>query len=214
MPGAALVFLLVLCITRIDPDSALGTLLLRCSIISGYLYIVVSLTTLIVFSQRRKRLRRTDAFTDFVACEYAALKVLKTINFFRLLAFWGTLMTYFNVFVLHVSGEMILGGPYSTDPFLAMYHGFLLWSILALIVTFPLTLLFCIIYLPRKGQGIRSFLWCMVDVIWSDVAIPVAIIKSLFMRNKNGYEKKSKQFRLVVMVLFIAINVIAILKSM
>lgn len=206
--------LLILCVTRADSGTTPGAVLLLCSFGSGCLYAVVSLISLIVRLFRRGRLAESDAMKDSFMGVLLFRKNGNTINFFRRLAFWGTLMAIVNVFALDISGEMIAGGPYSTDAFLAMYHGFLFWSMLALIVAFPLSLLFWRIYMPHYGTGAYNIFQYMGKIIWNDVTVPIAIIRSFFTKDKGGSREKGRRFSLTVMMLFIAVNAIAIFKSL
>lgn len=157
-----MIFLMIVCVLRLDGTSNLGAILYLVILGSIGIYLLFSLISIIVRLIKRIRMDEqtamVSAFTDVLIFN----KNANTINYFRRLAFWGTVMTIINIVAFNVSSDMLIGGPYATDLFLNKYHGFLLWSIISLVFLIIVSLIYFVVYLPIMGR---------VHIIFSSILV-------------------------------------------
>lgn len=151
----------------------------------------------------------TSAYTDVLMF----LGNINTINYFRRISFWGTVMLLINVFVMKIPSSMILGGPYSSDLYLKGYHGFLLWSVISLVILFFVTILFFAFYLPHYGDGAYNVFQYMGKQILYDFLTPFRVLKDCFTKDENGKRSFAAFVRLITMIVFIVVNIIAVIKT-
>ena len=199
---------LIICIFHIKPEttSAFDALLLLIFSGAGALYIIVSLISMLVRHIRRARMEETDQMKDTFRSIVIYRKNYNMLNFFRRISFFGTIMLIINLTVFSIPNTMIIGGPYSTDVFLSGYHGFLLWSLIALVASFILSVIFFAVYMPHYGTGAYNIFQYCGKLFLSDVTAPLRIIKSFFNSDNKNW------LGLTTMIIFILVNVIAILK--
>ena len=199
---------LAVCISRTTADTSWGLVLALTMFGSAGLYLIVSFLSVVAKLINRartdKRGRMIDSFTGAVSFQRNA----RVLNYFRQLSMWGTLMLFINIAALGLTSGMVIGGPYSSDIFLFIYHGFLLWSLLALIVSFVFSILFWIVYMPHYGENAYGLFTYIGKIIAGDFICPFRIIRSFVAK-----DEKKKVIGMITMVAFIAVNVIAIMKS-
>ncbi len=133
----------------------------------------------------------------------------RVLNYFRHLSLWGTVMLIVNVIALHLSSGMLIGGPYSNDMVLFVYHGFLLWSMLALPVSFIFSLAYMLLYLPRVGEGLYNVFQIIGKLIAADFSAPFRVVRTFVSKDWG----KKNFVGLITMIIFIVMNVFAIIKS-
>ena len=172
------------------------------------LYILIAVIAVIVRLINRGHLDETELMLDTYVnvLDYNAMG--QTLNYFRTLSFWGAIMLVVNIFVLKKPKDTIIGGPYSNDVFLAGYHGYLLWSLISLVVMIVLSIVYWAIFMPHYGTDTYNIFQYVGKILLADISAPFRIIKSLV-----SSESKSKIISLATMIVFIVINVIAVLKS-
>ncbi len=175
---------------------------------AGTLYLVVALISLIVRIICRSRMDERDQMMDSFTGVLVYLRNGNTLYFFRRLSFWGTIMLMVNIAAFDLTSNTFIGDSFSPDVFLSGYYGFLLWSLIALIVTFILSIVFWSVYMPHYGEGTYNVFQYVGKIIVSDITVPFRIIKSAF-----GNDKKKDIVDLTTMITFIVINAVAILKS-
>ena len=200
---------MILCVLRADPSTALGSYLVRGTLGGGALYFVVALISFLIRLISRKRMDESGQMTDSFMGVLTYQNNGNTLHFFRRLAFWGSIMMIVNITVLNVPSNLIIGNQYSSNAFLAGYHGFLLWSFNGLILLFILSLLFWAIYLPHYGDGAYNIFQYTGKLLVSDIVAPFTILKSFFTKNEDGSKRKGAVLGLVVMFVFIVVNAIA-----
>ena len=208
-----MIFLMIVCVLRLDGTSNLGAILYLVILGSIGIYLLFSLISIIVRLIKRIRMDEqtamVSAFTDVLIFN----KNANTINYFRRLAFWGTVMTIINIVAFNVSSDMLIGGPYATDLFLNKYHGFLLWSIISLVFLIIVSLIYFVVYLPHYGAGAYNIFQYSGKLFLADIATPFRVIKNLFSKDENGKRSFSQVFDFLTMLIFIIVNVIAVLAS-
>lgn len=178
------------------------------------LYVFTSVLSIIVRIIRRKIIDKHSAMTEAFQDTLIVSKNIRVISFFRALSFWGTVMLLINYFVLNVPASMFFGGPFSSNAFLSAYHGFLFWSLLALILTFVVSVIFACLWMPHYGDGAYSAFQIIKKFASADMAILFREIKYYVMDKKEGRKDHSRLFRLIIIVLFIIINVLAVLMQL
>ena len=198
---------LVMCVLHVDFETTSGALLLLVLFGAGALYLLVSIISLIVRMISRARMNETARMMDSYTGALVYLKNGNTIHYFRRLSFWGMIMLLVNIIAFNITSNMLIGGPYSPDAFLSGYHGYLLWSLIALAIAFILSLIFWAVFMPHYGEGTYNFFTYIGKLIVSDIMVPIRIIQSCFSSKKKDW------IGLATMIAFIAVNVIAILKS-
>ena len=159
----------------------------------------------------------TAAMMDTMTGLPAVLKNFYTISFFRRLALWGTIMMIVSVVRFGFAFKTILSN--DGDKMLLAYHGFLAWSVVSLIVTFIITIIFWSVYMPHYGEGAYNIFQYIGKLIIADLTIPFTIVKDLFTKDTSEIagEESNKAlvfFKLIMMLLFIAFNVIGLIKSL
>lgn len=199
---------LVICVLHAKVETTSESLLSLIFLGAGALYFFVAFISLIVRFISRARMDERDQMMDSFTGVLIFSKNGNMLHYFRRLSFWGTIMLIVNVAAFHVTTNMLIGGPYSADAFLKGYHGFLLWSLLALIISFVLSIIFWAVYLPHYGEGVYNVFQYTGKMIVSDITTPFRIIKSFF-----SSDHKKNWVGLITMILFIVVNVIAVLKS-
>ena len=68
-------------------------------------------------------------------------------------------------------------------------------------------------YLPHYGTGAYNVFQYIGKLILSDIAAPIRVVKDLFSKNENGKKSFVQIFRFITMLTFIAINAIAVIKT-
>lgn len=208
-----MVLFLIACVTKTESNTSLGAVLYMGMLISAGIYLLFSLISIIVRLIRRKRMGESEAMMSAYTDTLLFQGNSNTISYFRRISFWGTIMLLVNVFVLHVTSRMIVGGPYSSDILLKGYHGFLLWALISLVFLFIISILFFAFYLPHYGTGAYNVFQYIGKLILSDIAAPIRVVKDLFSKNENGKKSFVQIFRFITMLTFIAINAIAVIKT-
>lgn len=199
---------LVICVQHARVETTFDYLLALVLLGSSALYLLVSAISLVVRAISRARMDESDRMKDTFTGAFIYNKYGKLIDYFRRLSLAGTIMFIVNVVAFNVTSDMVIGGPYSSDIFLAGYHGFLLWSFIALLFSFVLSLIYFALYLPHYGEGTYNIFQYTGKLIVSDIIAPLRIIKSFF-----GSGKKKDWIGLITIAIFIVVNIIAILKS-
>lgn len=200
---------LVICVLHAKVETTSDSFLTLVFLASGALYLFVSIISLIVRFISRANMNERDQMMDSFNGVLVYLRNGNILHFFRRLSFWGTIMLIVNVVAFNLTSNMVIGGPYSPDIFLSGYHGFLLWSLIALIVSFVLSLIFWVVFMPHYGEGAYNIFQYTGKIIVSDIIEPFRIIKSFF----SGDGKKNV-VGLIAMVSFIVVNVVAVLKNL
>ena len=198
---------LVICVFRDKIETTSGKLLILVFLGASALYLLVSIISIIVRCINRAHMDERNKIIDSFNGALIYSRNINILHFFRRLSFWGTIMLIVNIVALNVSINMIIGGPYSSDTFLSGYHGYLLWSLIAFVVSFVLSVIFFVVYMPHYGEGAYNFFQYTGRMILSDITEPIRIIKSIFSSDKI------KIVGLITMIIFIIVNVIAVLKS-
>ncbi|MGI6174142.1 MAG: hypothetical protein ACOYI8_09650 [Christensenellales bacterium] len=204
----AMIIGLVLCVSRANIKTASGALLTLLFVGAGGLYLVVSVISLIVRVICRAHMDERNQMIDSFTGVLTYSKNGNVLHFFRRLSFWGLIMLVFNVTALDIPSSMIIGGPYSTDAFLLGYHGFLHWSLVALVISLVLSIIFWAVYLPHYGDGTYNIFQYTSRLIAGDITAPFRIIKTFF-----GSDKRKDIIGLITMSTFIIVNVVGVLKS-
>lgn len=199
---------MVICVLHPKIESTACSLLALVILASGALYLLVSFISLLVRFISRARMDESDRMRDSFTGVLVYSKNRNVLDYFRRLSFWGTIMLFVNIIAFNLTADMVLGGPYSPDAFLAGYHGFLLWSLLALIVLFVLSVVFLVVYMPHYGTGANNFFQYTGKMIISDIIAPFSIIKNFFNRDGN-----KDVVGLITILVFVAVNIVAIMKS-
>ena len=208
-----LLSLLILCVSRIDTKTGNGSLILFVAFCSCVLYLLVSIISILVKLIRKTRMDERDAMMDAFTGVLLVTKNNNLYSVFRRISFWGTIMLLIHIFILRTNIEQITIGPYSSDTFLFRYHGFLLWSPIALFITFIVSILFFIFYLPHYGEGAYGVFAFIGKLFLADLATPIRIIKGLFSKNQNGKTIFSNIIYITIMIIFIVTSVISIIKT-
>lgn len=207
--AVAMIAGLVICVLHAKVETTSGSLLALVFLGAGALYLFVSIISIIVRLISRAHMDERDLMMDSFTGVLIYLKNGNMLHLFRRLSFWGTIMLIVNVEAFNVTSNMVAGGPYSPDIFLAGYHGFLLWSLIALIVSFILSLIFWAVFMPHHGRGAYNIFQYTGKMIVSDITAPFRVIKSFF-----SHDGKKNVIGLIVMIAFVVVNVIAVLKSL
>ena len=202
---------LILCVFRASPITSLGSFLVYGILGGGTLYVIVSLISLLVRLIRRKQMDESDQMKDSFLAAITYRKNGYTINFFRRLSFWGTIMMVVNFAACNVTTSMIFSGPYVSSAFISGYHGFLLWSFVGLLFFIILSLLFWAFYLPHYGDGAYNIFQYTGKLLVADITTPIRILKSFFRKDKDGSKSKGGPIGFVFMIIFIVVNAIAII---
>ena len=146
---------LVACVTKAESNTSFGSILYMGMLISGGIFFLFSVVSIIIRVIRGKKMDSHDSMTSAYTDVLMFLGNINTINYFRRISFWGTVMLLIYVFVMKIPSSMILGGPYSSDLYLKGYHGFLLWSAISLVILFFVTILFfCVLSATLRRWGI------------------------------------------------------------
>ena len=206
------VLALLLCITR-SSELPFKKIVFLILIVFAALYIFISIISLLVRSKSRKNMNETDQMKDAVMGVLSYNKNGNVINYFRRLTFWGAVMAVVNFLVFKTSIGMIIGISFPEDKILSGYYGYLLWSIIGIVLFFILSLLFWTVYMPHYGKGAYTIFQYTGKMIVIDVIFPIMIILSFFGKTADGSKKDRKIVGLLTMVLFIAINSFAVIKQ-
>ena len=207
----SIILFLLLCVTKLDSTSTLGALLYVGVTFSFGGFLAFSILSIIIRGIRLLIMGKENAmrtvFSDVLVFSHNS----SVIHFFRRVSFWGSVMAIINVVFLNVPRSMIYDGPYSPDLYLKGYHGFLLWSVVTLVIMFIISLLHFAFYLPHYGSGVYNVFQYTGKLIKSDVTCPIRVINLFFdaSRKKSFYN----YFSFITMIVFIIINVIGIIKT-
>ena len=208
-----LILFLIACVSKAESNTAFGALLYMGMLISVGIYLLFSIISIIVRLIRRKRMGEYQATVSAYTDTLLVLGNSYTIDYFRKISFWGTIMLLINILVLQVPSRMIVGGPYSSDAFLRGYHGFLLWALISWILLFVISILFFAFYLPHYGTGAYNVFQYIGKILVSDLTTPVRVIKDIFSKNKEGKKTTAQVVPFLTLLVFLAINVIAVIKT-
>ena len=204
---------LIACVTKAESNTFFGLSLYMGMLISAGIYFLFSLASIIVRLIRRIRMSEHDAQVSAYTDTLLIIGNSNTIDYFRKLSFWGTIMLLIHIFVLNVPSRMIVGGPYSSDTFLRGYHGFLLWSLVSLVLLSIISILFFVFYLPHYGEGAYNVFQYFGKLIISDIATPFNVVKDFFFNRGEGKRFIFQLLRLITLIVFIIINIIAVIKT-
>ena len=208
-----MILFLIACVTKAESNTSVGAILYMGMLISVGIYLLFSLISIIVRLIRRKRMGEGEAMVSAYTDTLIFMGNSNTISYFRRISFWGTVMLLINVLVLHVPSRMIVGGPYSSDVFLKGYHGFLLWAPISLVLLFIISILFFAFYLPHYGTGAYNVFQYLGKLILADITTPVRVVKDFFSKSKEGKKPFIQILRFTTMIVFIAVNVVAVIKT-
>ena len=208
-----MILFLIACVTKAESNTSVGAILYMGMLISVGIYLLFSLISIIVRLIRRKRMGEGEAMVSAYTDTLIFMGNSNTISYFRRISFWGTVMLLINVLVLHVPSRMIVGGPYSSDVFLKGYHGFLLWAPISLVLLFIISILFFAFYLPHYGTGAYNVFQYISKLILSDISTPIRVVKDFFSKSKEGKKPFIQILRFTTMIVFIAVNVVAVIKT-
>ena len=208
-----MVLFIIACVTKAESNTSLGAVLYMGMLISMGTYLLFSVISIIVRLIRRKRMGEGEAMMSAYTDTLLFLGNSNTISYFRRISFWGTVMLLINVFVLHVPDRMIVGGPYSPDIFLKGYHGFLLWALISLVLLFIISILFYVFYLPHYGTGAYNVFQYIGKLILADIMTPIRVVKNFFSKNEDGRKPFSQVLHFITLIVFIIVNVIAVIKT-
>lgn len=205
---------LVICVLHLKIESTAGTFLTLAMVASGALYLLISVISLLVRFINRVRMDESDRMKESFMGVLTYSGNSQVLAYFRRLSFWGTIMLLVNFCAFNLTPDMVLGGPYSPDVFLAGYHGFLLWASLALPAMFLLSVIFFAVYMPHYGTGAYNVFQYTGKMIMGDITAPFSIIKNIFIKDDKAKKERIKDaIRLITILAFVAVNVIAIIKS-
>lgn len=207
-----MVLFLIACITKAESNTQLGAILYIGMLVSIGIYILFSVISVIVRSIKRKQMDEHSAIVSAYTDTILFMGNSNVISYFRRIAFWGTIMLVVNIVALHVPRYLIVGGPYATDVVLKCYHGFLLWSLLSLVLLFIISLLFFAFYLPHYGTGANNVFQYVGKLFVADLLTPYRVIKNFFTKSE-GKKRFIKIFHLLTLIAFVAFNIVAIIKS-
>ena len=206
----SMILFLLLCVTNPDNTSSFGTILYAGLIFSFGGYLVFSILSIIIRIIRLLIMGKDNAMRTLYSDVLVFSPNSTVIHFFRRIAFWGSVMALINVVFLKVPWDMILEGS-SSDLYLKGYHGFLFWSVVSLIIMFIISIFHFIFYLPHYGSGVYNVFQYIGKLIISDISCPVRVINRFF---DSSQEKSLYNYiSFITMIVFIIINVIAIIKT-
>ena len=177
-------------------------ILFLCAIGSGALYLVLGVLSILIRSARKRKMDESSEMMDTMINILTVSGNQRTIDFFRRIAFWGTVMMIVNVVMFNITADTLLSE--KKDVILIAYHGFLCWSIVALILAFIISLIFFVVYLPHYGEGAYNIFQYIGKLIGLDILAPFRILKHVFFRNESDSGKGNYIFYFIIMLAFIA----------